>query len=211
MKYLQDVTFIGTLFSCFVFVIRNHCSKKQYQNKKVLIVNDSKNTRDVTTQTPIENIPYSNFMFEIQPVDTSSINFAIKNNDEHVKYILTILIPEKHDEHTLKATEWNSRWGICECTFHQVIIVDHHNTRQNTHDLCVIEGDGSKTLSMFDFIMKYSTNWPIQHCGNSDGCRFMIVNGKFFLLGISLYMIDNQHRDTVSKIFLNKLKEYGVI
>ena len=206
MKYLQDVTFIGTLFSCFVFVIRNHCCKKQYQNKKVLIVNDCKNTRDVKTQTPIENIPYSNFMFEIQPVDT----IAIKNNDEHVKYILTILIPEKHDEHTLKAIERNSRWGICQCTFHQVIIVDHHNTRQNTHDLFVIEGDGSKTLSMFDFIMKYSTSWPIQHCGNGDGCRFMIVNGKFFLLGIPL-SIDVHTKNSITAVFLNQLKEYGVI
>ena len=212
MNYLHDVLFIGTLFSCFVFVIRNHCSQKQCQNKKVLVVNDCKNTSDISTQTPNENVPHSTFMFNIQPVNSCTINAALQSNDEHVKYILTILVPEKQGEHRLKAIQQNSRWGICECAFHQVIIVDHHNTRQNTHTVRVIEGDGSTTHSIFDFIMKYSTDWPIHHSGNCDGCRFMIVNGKFLLLGIALYnKNDIQNQNNIVTCFLNKLKESGII
>ena len=208
MNYIHDVTFICTLFGCFVLVVHNHCSKTKFQNKKLIIVNDCKNTCDTATQTPNENIPYSNFMFKIEPIHTSSINFAIKNNDEHVKYILTILVPQKHDGHRLKAIEERSRWGICECVFHNIIIVDHHDTRKNTHALRVIEGNVASTISMFDFIIKYSTEWPIHHCGNGDGCRFMIVNGKFFLLGISLYCINDQYKDQITRTFLNRLKQF---
>ena len=49
---------------------------------------------------------------------------------------------------------------------------------------------------MFDFIMKYSTEWPIRHNGNNDGCRFMIINGKFLCLGIAYTAMTPQDHGT---------------
>ena len=202
MNTFQDVVFICTLFSCFFAGMCSHASKKS----------DCKNTNDVATQTLNENILYSDFMFNIEPSYTNSIIAELNNDDEQIKYKLTILVPEKHDEHIMKAdTRGVNTWGACECKFHQVILVDHHDTKKNTHTLCVIEGDGNHMVSLFDFIIKYSTEWPLQNHQYNGVCRFMIVNGKFLLLGICRSRIDNEeYKYLQTQSFFTFLKKYVI-
>ena len=194
MNILEDIIFLCTILCCALITLCTQSSKK-VKNKRTLRVNECPTSNDTTTQTPQVQVPYSDFMFNISSVNTGSINTVMKENDAQVRYILTILVPEND----IKSMVYKSRWGVCGCKFEQCVIVDHHNTRKDTHHVWVIERDGSR-LELSDFIMKYSTEWPILHCGNNDGCRFMIVNGKFFLIGLNT--------NNTANIFLHRIKEW---